>query len=222
MPKKLSEIKIKDIMTTKIVAAQEDDSILDVARIMAEKDFNGLPVVGEDNKLLGMITTKELLNTEGLYLPTIIGIVNSLKVKHAKDAPGVARKIEDLKKLTAGSVMNPQPFFLTDNITLERAAEAFLVDRVDLLPVIDRSRKLVGIVSKHDILRGLVHPLETIKLRPEITAEIEPLNVMQDIGDKFVVVSRRRAHFWYFALLTFLLLGVLLSLFFITRVKLNY
>lgn len=221
MPPKPSEIKIKDIMTTKIVAAQKDDRVLDVARVMMTRDFSGVPIVGPGNKLVGMISMKELLNSEGLYLPTIVELANELEVFHPKDRPVAAKKIQNLKNLRVQTIMDAKPFYLREEINLEQAAEAFLVHRAEVLPVTDRSGILVGIVSRYDMLQALTQPLERMKLHTEITGEIEPVNVLRDINKEFVLVSRGRARFWYLGILSFFILGFIVSLLWILRIKIK-
>ncbi|MBG0790360.1 MAG: CBS domain-containing protein [Desulfovibrionaceae bacterium] len=92
----LSEIKIKDIMTRKVMTIQPDDTVEKAAVIMLEHNFGGLPVVDEDNKVVGIITDtdifKVLVDITGVYeggaqvclhIPTASGslapIINFLK-----------------------------------------------------------------------------------------------------------------------------------------------
>ena len=67
----LSEIKIKDIMTKKVMTIKETETVEKAAVIMLENNFGGLPVVDEDNKLVGIITDtdifKVLVEISGVY-----------------------------------------------------------------------------------------------------------------------------------------------------------
>ncbi len=223
MPQKpLSEIQIKDIMTTKIIAAEANDSILDVARLMVERNFDGVPIVDQNHKLVGMVTMKELLDKKGLYLPTVVQLLNELKVRHADDVAEVEEKLKVVKNLKVLSVMNPNPLYLEHNISLDKAAEAFLLKREDPLPVVDSFKTLVGIVSKYDVLKALTQPVGTLLQKPELdkfTIESKPAQVVEDLEKKFIVVSRERLHFWYIALLVFLALGALITIAWIIRIR---
>ena len=92
----LSEIKIKDIMTKKVMTIRPDETVEKAAVIMLENNFGGLPVVDEDNKVVGIITDtdifKVLVDITGVYeggaqvclhIPTAAGslapIINFLK-----------------------------------------------------------------------------------------------------------------------------------------------
>lgn len=66
----LSELKVKDIMTKNPVCAKADDSVEGVALVMMEKGFGGMPVVGENNKLIGIITESDIFKV----LTSITGV----------------------------------------------------------------------------------------------------------------------------------------------------
>lgn len=214
-----AEIQIKDIMTTKIVAGVPDDSVLDVAQIMLQRDFNGIPIVDKKNRLIGMVTMKELLDNKGRYLPTVVKILKELRVSHPYDVAEVNDKLKIVKNLKVKSIMNRDPVYLTHNATLDQAAEAFLLRREDPLPVVDSTKKLIGIVSKYDMLKTLTRPLQPLNARPDIRGINEPLNVVENLGQKFVIISRARLRFWYFIALVFLALGVVIAIATIVRIR---
>lgn len=219
MPNPPSEIQIKDLMTTKIIAAQPDDSVLDVARIMVERDFSGVPIVDKKNRLVGMITMKELLDNKGQYLPTVVKLLNELRVSHPRDVAEVNEKLKIVKNLKVKSIMNRDPLYLTHNATLDQAAEAFLLRREDPLPVVDATKKLLGIVSKYDMLKTLTRPLQPINARPDIRGINETLNVVENLEQKFVIISRARLRFWYIIAFVFLALGVVIAIATIVRIR---
>ena len=66
----LSELKVKDIMTKNPVCAKETDSVEGVALILMEKGFGGMPVVDDDNKLVGIITESDIFKV----LTSITGV----------------------------------------------------------------------------------------------------------------------------------------------------
>lgn len=66
----LSELKVKDIMTKTPVCAKENDSVEGVALVMMERGFGGMPVVADDNKLVGVITESDIFRV----LVTITGV----------------------------------------------------------------------------------------------------------------------------------------------------
>jgi len=59
--RKISKSKVKDVMTKKVVTITPDASILEAAHLMEKKDISRLPVIGENGKLIGIITKVDLL-----------------------------------------------------------------------------------------------------------------------------------------------------------------
>jgi len=219
MPKNFSEIKVQDIMTTKIQAATPQDSVLDVAKTMLDRDFNGVPIVDRNMKLVGMVTMKELLDKKGLYLPTAVRFLSSLKVMHGKDSPELNRKLQKLRDMKVVQIMNHDPFYILSSIRLEQAAEAFLIHDEELLPVVDEKKNLVGVLAKYDILRSLTTGAERLNRPRQLTIESEETADLPEIEKQFVMVSRTRARFWYVALFFFLVIGFIISVAVILRIR---
>jgi CBS domain-containing protein len=58
-------IRVRDIMSRYVVTVTEDTSVLEVARILAERRFSGLPVCGSDGGIVGMVSDFDLLARDG-------------------------------------------------------------------------------------------------------------------------------------------------------------
>ena len=214
-----SETRIKDIMTTTITACRRSDGVMAAAKLMMEKDFNGLPVVEGESKLVGMLSHKELLDSRGEYLPAVISVMGGLRITHSGDVPEVTKKLLTLKRLVVESLMNRDYHYLDPEAPLEKAAEAFMLWHEDPLPVVDSSKNLVGILSKYDLLKVFAESVHPIAAKTGLIMEKEELNVGADLQRSFVVVSRGRARFWYMGLLVFLAIGVIVALSFVIRIK---
>jgi len=59
--KKLAKLKVKDLMTKKVFSVKPEDTIEEAARIMSEKDGKRLPVIDENNNLVGIISRSDIL-----------------------------------------------------------------------------------------------------------------------------------------------------------------
>lgn len=100
----LSELKIKDIMTKKTVCARQRDSVEGVALIMMEHSFGGMPVVDEDNKIIGIITESDIFRV----LVSITG-VQSGGMQLAFELPnrrGTLRPVLDAIRENGGAVVS--------------------------------------------------------------------------------------------------------------------
>jgi CBS domain-containing protein len=119
--------KARDIMSSDCTCIGENETLLDAARKLAELDVGSLPICGEDNRLKGMLTDRDI-------------VVKALA--QGKD-PGSTRAGElgqgDSKTVTIGA-----------DDSIDEALRTMIDHKVRRLPVID-GREMVGIVSQADI-----------------------------------------------------------------------
>ena len=120
---------VRDLMTTEVTTTSPKAALLAVAKIFNEHKFNGLPVVDEENKLVGLITEYNLISV-------------------------LLAKKDTLDSLTVGEVMEKEPLTILFDDTFEHALELMHQHhRVNPIPVVDQNGKLVGIVSRYDLLK---------------------------------------------------------------------
>ena len=97
----LAELKAKDIMTAKPVTIKPWDSVEQAAIIMMDKKFGGLPVVSEDNKLVGIITDQDIFKLQFAFeLP---------------DTPGSMRVIFDTMRKHNARIISVLSSYMEDN-----------------------------------------------------------------------------------------------------------
>ena len=72
-------VKVKDIMTKKIIALHADDGLEKATKLFEEHNFDGFPVVNEDGKLLGIVTAYDMVSQSyATHLPSLLHILESL------------------------------------------------------------------------------------------------------------------------------------------------
>ena len=145
-------ILVRDIMTKDVLTVTVATPLIDAFHMMLKAGFNGLPVVDEDNKVVGIVTDYDLITkTTAIHIPTYIKIFGEpvfdgkQSVLNEKGGDGVT---------TVNPVMNLEPLVLLADATLAEAVKAFSEHhRVNPIPVVDNSGKLVGVVSRFDIIK---------------------------------------------------------------------
>jgi CBS domain-containing protein len=133
-------IKAKDIMTTSVICVGRHTPAHEAADLLIEHEITGMPVVEDDMTLVGIITEKDLL-----------------RLFHAlEDENG--RVVEDF--MTAPAI------FFQENECLEDICDFLVANDFRRVPVTSESKKgrLVGLVSRRDVLRSIIkmHHTETI------------------------------------------------------------
>jgi CBS domain-containing protein len=119
----------RDIMSGDAECVQETDSILDAAKALADKDVGAMPICGEDERLKGMLTDRDIV------------------VK-------VLAKGKDPSSTKVSEVAEGKPVTIGADDSIDEALSTMAEHKVRRLPVID-GHELIGIVSQADIARHL-------------------------------------------------------------------
>jgi len=144
-------MKAKDIMTTDIISVSPKTKVSEVARLISEHSFNGVPVM-ENGELLGMITESDFLTRdfERVHIPSLIKIFSDLKI--SKYLPEKREDFNNIISADAQSIMTTDFISVSPETHIAELTRIFREKDVNPIPVIDENKKLVGIVSKADIL----------------------------------------------------------------------
>lgn len=144
-------MKVKEIMTTEVISVSPQTKIDEVAKIMLEHKFRGIPVV--DNGIIqGMITESDFLTRdfENLHIPSLIKILEDLKV--SKYFPEKSDGLKDILSADASSIMSTDFISVGPEENVTQLVRLMREKETSPIPVIDENRKILGLVSKADIL----------------------------------------------------------------------
>jgi CBS domain-containing protein len=119
----------RDVMTGGAECIMENDTVLDAAKRLAELDVGAMPICGEDNRLKGMLTDRDIV----------------VKVLAQGKDPGSTR---------AGELGEGKPVTIGADDSVEEALHTMADHKVRRLPVID-GHDLIGILSQADLARNL-------------------------------------------------------------------
>jgi CBS domain-containing protein len=119
----------RDIMSSDCTCVGETDSVLDAAKRLAELDVGSLPICGDDNRLKGMLSDRDIV----------------VKVLAQGKDPGSTK---------AGELGEGKPVTIGADDSVEEALHTMADHRVRRLPVID-GHDLIGIVSQADLARSI-------------------------------------------------------------------
>lgn len=156
----MADILVKDVMVKEVISVEPEMKLIEAARIIMEHNFDGVPVVDNENKLVGILTEYDLIEkSSSIHLPTFQKILENLKVlkQDNSDFQKEAKKISALKVKDA---MNSDPLTLDPETPFEEMVKTFREHhRVNPIPVIDKEKKVIGVVSRFDVLK----PLQVLK-----------------------------------------------------------
>ena len=143
-------VSASDIMNKNVISVFPDTPVLEAAKIISENGLDGVPVVDERKKIVGILTEYDLITkTSPINIGFIRQILTDIKSKN-KD------KAETIVELTVKQVMNPEPLTLKDTTPYKDVLQTFRDHhRVNPIPIVDEENRVVGVISRYDILRPL-------------------------------------------------------------------
>ena len=161
---------VTDIMTREVVSVRMETPLVEAAKILANHNFDGVPVVDAENRLIGIVTEYDLISKDMIHLPTLQVVLNNLQV-FKKDQAQFDAEIKKLSNLKVKDVANTEPLTLNARATYEDVLTAFREHhRVNPIPVVDDDKTVIGVVSRFDVLR----PLQAVAERHGKGAQREP------------------------------------------------
>jgi CBS domain-containing protein len=148
---------VKDVMSKNVITISPEDSISDAIEKMAKNNISGLIVV-EGEKVVGVISESDVLKVFKSEIPEIeVSTSPTLSIFMILEKG--AKMISEMKKigkLKVKDLMSKKVFYVKPEDTILEAARIMSKKDVRRLPVIDKNGKLVGVISRTDILKALV------------------------------------------------------------------
>jgi CBS domain-containing protein len=145
---------VQDIMTRDLITVSPETDIIKTARLLLENHINGVPVIDETGKLVGILCQSDLVaQQKKLPIPSVFsfldGVINVSSMKQIK------KQVEKIAATVVAEAMTPNPITVQPDMGIEVVAALMVENHFHTIPVVDEG-KLVGIVGKEDILRTLL------------------------------------------------------------------
>lgn len=131
-------------MTSKVITVRPETLMMEARELMDKNRIRHLPVVGDNDKLLGIVTDRDIRSA----LPSrVLGYQCSLEEK------------ERIEALTVKDIMTEKPHTVKVTYTLQDVLLLLQETRVGAFPVVDENGILRGIISVRDALRAFINVL---------------------------------------------------------------
>lgn len=215
---------VNDIMTKEIIHTTLETPVVEAATTLLKNNFDGLPVIDKENNLVGILTDHDLIIKESsIHLPTFINLFNKLDF-YKKDQVLLKYNLKRILWTKVRDLMNPKPLTVKNYISSEEIIKVFKENpRVNPILVLDSNKKLVGVVSKSDLIKFFnnVSLDDTTPLNNYFEREADKnVNVfLKDIKYQFVIVSKARVRLWLIVSILFALVGYAIAWALILRIN---
>lgn len=136
----MHQVLVREIMSTPVVTVDLDTLAVDAAQLMEEFEVRRLPVVDDEDYLIGIVTDADVLEAE---------TAEHMLTNYEPDASAEWLAVQD--------IMNSDVVTVTADCTVGELAETFIRHKVGGVPVIEDAgknrKRVIGIVSETDIFR---------------------------------------------------------------------
>ncbi len=145
--------KAKDIMTANVITVNANDDVDKMARLLLEHRISGLPVVDDNGKLVGVVSETDLVFQEKpVRTPFYVVLFDSPIYLENPN-----RFIHDIKRAVAqkvGVLMSTKLYTVGPDALIEDVATIITEKDVNRVPVVDNVGKLIGIITRQDIIKA--------------------------------------------------------------------
>ena len=129
-------------MTRGVISTGEDRTVFEAQEVMAESNIRHLPVVDPDNRLIGIVTDRD--------------IRSALPNRYLQEGISAEKKAE-LSRLKVSDIMTRKVISIPPTYTIQDALLMIQNAKVGALPVVDEDGRLKGILSVRDLLRAFIN-----------------------------------------------------------------
>lgn len=178
---------VRDVMSRSVQTVRPETPLKDVARLMVERGISGVPVVDDDGAVVGVVSEADFIikerGADAIHRRPLARLLGDSTEAQAEFAKVVAER--------AGSAMSSPAITIDVGAPLREAA-ALMVDRaVNRLPVVERGR-LVGIVSRADLVRAYLR--SDAELERAIREDVLTRELWEDPSEITVTVADGVVH----------------------------
>ncbi|MFE4977162.1 CBS domain-containing protein [Kitasatospora sp. NPDC056651] len=174
---------VESVMTSPVVLVSPETGFREIVALLSEYDITGVPVVDPEGRPLGVVSEADLLRT----------LAAQDDPASLLPAPESAQAGPD-GEVTAADLMTAQPVCTTPEVSVVAAARTMSRHGLKRLPVLDEEGRVIGMVSRGDLLRVFLR--EDIVIRREIVEEVlgridgvSPAEIGVEVNQGRVVLS---------------------------------
>ena len=142
-----------EAMTREVITVRPETELRDLAKILADKGINGVPVVDEKGGVLGVVCESDLVNqNQPLHIPTVFVILDSFIP--LENPWRLEREFKRITATTVEEIYSKPAVTVSPDTDLSEVARLMGEKKYYTIPVVEDG-KLVGILGKADVIRAM-------------------------------------------------------------------
>lgn len=191
-------MRAMDVMVRDVITVKPDDDVAEVVKLLTENDVSALPVVDDNGNVVGVISEADLIHREEIDTekqhPWWLEAVMPASTLAEEFAKSHGRRVEE--------IMSTDAVTASEDTSLGEIAMLLERHRIKRIPIV-RERKLVGIVSRSNLIQALASlqvqadagNASDRKIRLDLLDRLDG-QTWTDFGERNVTVSSGIVHLW--------------------------
>ena len=191
-------MRAMDVMVRDVITVKPDDDVAEVVKLLTENDVSALPVVDDNGNVVGVISEADLIHREEIDTekqhPWWLEAVMPASTLAEEFAKSHGRRVEE--------IMSTDAVTASEDTSLGEIAMLLERHRIKRIPIV-RERKLVGIVSRSNLIQALASlqvqadagNASDRKIRLDLLDQLDG-QTWTDFGERNVTVSSGIVHLW--------------------------
>jgi len=145
-------MKVRDVMSASVRSVKPDTKVVEVASLMCLFRFHGVPVVDDENRLVGIIAEKDMLHS---LFPTVESLMT--EGMHSVDMDRQMGRYGETLEKPVDELMTKNPVSVDPDMHVLRAATIMVKHKFRRIPVSDTDGTLIGMLSLGDVHKAIFH-----------------------------------------------------------------
>ncbi|WP_048824966.1 CBS domain-containing protein [Bacillus sp. B-jedd] len=146
-------MKVKEFMITDVISASPEMKLSEAMALFVEKKIGGVPICGENGELLGMVTDGDILRVIQPIDRQIFDFLLYMQYAEEKDLKSRLKDSADRMIISIAKTKNLVTVSPEDE--MDKAVKLLSQHHFKKLPVIDENNKVVGVISRGDVIRKI-------------------------------------------------------------------
>lgn len=145
-------MKVREVMSASVRSVKADTKVVEVASLMCLFRFHGVPVVDDENRLVGIIAEKDMLHS---LFPTMDSLIT--EGMHSVDMDRQMGRYGEILEKRVDELMTKNPITVDPDTHVLRAATIMVKHNFRRIPICEKDGDLVGMLSLGDVHKAIFH-----------------------------------------------------------------
>lgn len=151
----MADLTAKEIMNKKVITIKKDASINELSELLVNNKISGVPVLDENGSLAGIVSEGDIIvQNSDLHFPRYFKLLDA--IIYLESLNKFKRNLQKHLATKVEDIMTVKVKIVDEDTPINEIADIMLDSRVNRLPVMDKNNKLVGIITRADIVKSMV------------------------------------------------------------------